>query len=174
MKTFDKEGDSGETSLLFGRRVAKSDLRCEAYGTLDEAMSALGVARNLVAKDKVKDVICKVQRELFAINAELATKPEDYEKLTLSFTPVTDKMVKGLEDIIVELEADTEMPKSFIIPGAKNVGAAWIDLSRAIIRRAERRVVELKRQKEIKNETLLPYLNRLSDLFFVLARYEEK
>jgi cob(I)alamin adenosyltransferase len=174
MKTFDKKGDSGETDLLFGRRVSKSDLRCEAYGTIDEAISALGIARNLVAKDKVKDVIFKVQRELFKINAELATKPEDYEKLTLSFTPVTDKMVKVLEDIIVELEAETEMPKSFIIPGSKNIGAAWIDLSRTIMRRAERRVVDLKKQNDIKNKAILQYLNRLSDLLFVLARYEEK
>jgi len=174
VKTFNKKGDRGETSLLFGRRVSKSDLRCEAYGTIDEAISALGIARNLITKNKVKDIIFKVQRELFAINTELATKPEDYEKLTLSFTPVTDKMVKGLEDIIVELEAETEMPKSFIIPGSKNLGGAWIDLSRAIIRRAERRVVELKKQNKIKNEALLRYLNRLADLLFALARYEEK
>jgi len=173
VKTFNKKGDKGETSLLFGQRVSKSDLRCEAYGTIDEAVSSLGIARNLVAKDRVKDIIFRVQRELFAVNTELATKPEDYERLTLSFTPVTDKMAKGLEDLIDELEAEMEMPKSFVVPGSKNLGAAWLDLSRAIVRRAERRVVELKEKSELKNEAILKYLNRLGDLLFALARFEE-
>lgn len=173
VKTFDKRGDKGDTSLLFGRRVFKSDLRCEAYGTIDEAVSFLGIARNLVTKDRVKEIILRVQRELFAVNAELATKPEDYERLASSFTPITGKMANGLEEIIDELEAEIEMPKSFIIPGSTNLGAAWLDLSRAIVRRAERKAVILKGEKEIKNDAVLQYLNRLADLLFTLARYEE-
>ena len=172
MKTFNKKGDTGDTSLLFGRRVPKSDLRCEGYGTIDEAVSSLGIARNLVTKDRVKEIILRVQRELFAINTELATKPEDYDRLATSFTPITDKMANGLEEIIDELEAEIEMPKSFIIPGS-NLGSAWLDLSRAIVRRAERKAVTLKEQKEIKNDAVLQYLNRLADLLFTLARYEE-
>ena len=172
MKTFNKKGDRGETSLLFGRRVAKSDLRCEAYGAIDEAVSALGIARNLVTKTRVKEIILKVQKELFTVNAELATKPEDYERLASSFTPVTVEMVNELEDMIDELEAEVEMAKSFIIPGV-TLGSAWLDLSRAIMRRAERRTVVLREKNEIDNDAVLQYLNRLADLLFTLARYEE-
>ena len=172
MKTFNKRGDKGETSLLFGRRVSKSDLRCEAYGTIDEAVSALGIARNLVTKDRVKEEILEVQKELFNVNAELATKVEDYEKLASRFAPVTDEMVGRLEEIIGELESEIELPKSFIIPGS-NPGSGWLDLSRAIVRRAERRVVELEENNEVKNGAILQYLNRLADLLFILARYEE-
>ena len=172
MKIFNKRGDTGETSLLFGRRVAKSDLHCEAYGTIDEAVSSLGIARNLVTKDKVKEIILKVQKELFAVNAELATKLEDYERLTSNFTPITAKMANELEEIIDEMETEIEMPKSFIIPGS-NMGSASLDLSRAIVRRAERRVVTLGERDELRSDAILQYLNRLADLLFILARYEE-
>jgi len=172
VKTFNKKGDKGETSLLFGRRVAKSDLRCEAYGAIDEAVSSLGIARNIVTKTRVKEIILKVQKELFTVNAELATKPEDYERLASSFTPVTVEMVNELEDMIDELEAEVEMAKSFIIPGV-TLGSAWLDLSRAIMRRAERRAVVLREKNEINNDAVLQYLNRLADLLFTLARYEE-
>ena len=172
MKTFNKKGDRGDTSLLFGRRVSKSDLHCEAYGTIDEAVSSLGIARNLVTKDRVKEIILGVQKELFDINAELATKPEDCDRLASSFKPITDEMASGLEEIIDELEVEIEMPKSFIIPGS-NLGSAWLDLSRTIVRRAERKVVILKEKKKIKNDAILQYLNRLADLLFTLARYEE-
>ena len=172
MKTFNKKGDKGDTSLLFGRRVPKYDPHCEAYGTIDEAVSSLGIARNFVTKDKVKKIILKVQEELFAVGAELATKPEDYERLASSFKPITKEMANRLEEIIDELEAEIEMPKSFIIPGS-NLGSAWLDLSRAIVRRAERRVVMLRDKNEVKNDAILEYLNRLADLLFTLSRYEE-
>ena len=172
MKTFNKKGDRGETSLLFGRRVSKGDLHCEAYGTIDEAVSALGIARNFVTKDRVKEIILRVQRELFDVNAELATKPEDYDRLASSFKPITDEMASELEEIIDELEVEIEMPKAFIIPGS-NLGSACLDLSRTIVRRAERTVVTLKAEGEIKNDAILQYLNRLADLLFTLARYEE-
>lgn len=172
MKTFNKRGDKGETSLLFGRRVPKDDLRCEAYGAIDEAVSALGITRNYVTRDEVKKIILKIQKELFVVCGELATKCEDYEKLTSSFTPVTDKMANELEETIDELEAKIEMPRAFIIPGS-NLASAWLDLSRAIVRRAERKVVTLEAQEEIKNDIILQYLNRLADLLFTLARYEE-
>ena len=171
MKTFNKKGDRGKTSLLFGQRVPKDDLHCEAYGTIDEAVSALGITRNVVVKDRVKEIILRVQKELFTIGAELATKPENYEQLTSHFTPVTDKMSLELEEIINDLEVKIEMPKSFIIPGSTS-GSAWLDLSRTIVRRAERRAVTLKEQGELKNEVVLQYLNRLADLLFTLARYE--
>ena len=172
MKTFSKRGDDGETSLLFGERVPKSDLRCEAYGTLDEAISSLGVARNHVKKGKTSQIILKVQKELFDINAELATKPEDYEKLVSRFKPITEEMASGLEAIIDEMEAGLEIPGEFIIPGL-NLASASLDVARTIVRRAERRVVALREKGEIKNDALLHYLNRLADLLFILARYEE-
>ena len=172
MKTFNKRGDKGETSLLFGHRVSKSALRCEAYGAVDEAVSSLGITRNLVTKNRVREIILRVQKELFNINAELATKPEDCKRLASRFTPVTDEMASGLEGIIDELESEIEMPRSFIIPGS-NLGSGWLDLSRAIVRRAERRIVGLKENNEIASDAILQYLNRLADLLFILARYEE-
>ncbi len=172
MKTFNKKGDKGETSLLFGQRVSKNDLRCEAYGIIDEAVSALGLARNLVTNDRVKEVILKVQQELFTVNAELATTPEEYERLVSRSTPVTAAMADELEKIIVQMEDRVELPRSFVIPGL-TLGSAALDLSRAIVRRAERKVVELRQRNMIANDAVLQYLNRLADLLFILARYEE-
>lgn len=172
MKTFNKKGDEGETGLLFGQRVSKSSLRCEAYGTLDEAVSCLGITRNMVTKDKTKEVILKIQKELFTVGAELATGPEDSTRFAARFTPVTDGMADRLEEVIDELESEMELPRSFTIPGA-NPGSAWLDLSRAIVRRAERRAVALKENHEMSNQAILRYLNRLADLLFILARYEE-
>ena len=172
MKTFNKKGDAGKTSLLFGKNVPKSDLRCEAYGTIDEAVSSLGVARNLVKQSKTREIILKVQKELFTVNAELATKSEDYERLATRYQPVTDRMAGELEEFIDEIEAKVKIPEEFIIPGS-NLASAALDMSRAIVRRAERRVVTLNEKGEVKNEAILQYLNRLADLLFILARYEE-
>lgn len=172
MKAFNKKGDKGDTSLLFGQRVPKSDLHCEAYGTIDEAVSSLGIARNLVKKSKVKEIILKVQKELFNVSAELATKSEEYQKLASKFKPITGRMANELEELIDGIEAEIVMPETFIIPGS-NLASASLDLSRTIVRRAERRVVMLGEKGEMKNEAILQYLNRLADLLFVLARYEE-
>ena len=172
LKIFNKKGDKGETSLLFGQRVSKSDLHCETYGTIDEAISTLGIARNLVKKAKAKEIIAKVQKNLFSVNAELAIKPEDYERLISKCQPVTAEMAGDLEDIIGEIESEVGIPKTFIVPGS-NLASASLDVSRTIVRRAERRVVALKENGEINNEAILQYLNRLADLLFVLARYEE-
>lgn len=172
MKTFNKKGDAGNTSLLFGKSVPKSDLRCEAYGTIDEAISSLGVARNLVKQSKTREIILKVQQELFTVNAELATKPEDYERLAARCQPVTSRMADELEEIIDEIEAEVDIPEAFVVPGS-NMASAALDVSRAIVRRAERRVVALKEKSEVKYEAILQYLNRLADLLFILARFEE-
>ena len=172
MKTFIKIGDDGETSLLFGHTVSKSDLRCEAFGVIDEAVCSLGVARNLVTRRKAREIILKVQKELFTVNAELATKPEDHDRFVDEYQPVTGGMVEELERLVGEIEAEIVMPRAFIIPGL-NLASSTLDLSRTIVRRAERRIVELKEKGGIKNEAILRYLNRLADLLFVLARYEE-
>jgi cob(I)alamin adenosyltransferase len=172
MKTFNKRGDRGETSLLFGERVPKFDPRCEAYGTVDEAVSCLGLARALSGKEKVRDIILRLQKEMFTVGSELATSVEYYPRLRGELRVVTPKMVQELEDTINELQRDMEMPRSFVIPGTSMASAA-MDVARTIIRRTERRVVKLKHDDMIDNEELPKYLNRLADLVFTLARYEE-
>ena len=172
MKTFNKKGDGGETSLLYGARVAKSDPRCEAYGTIDEAVSALGLARSFCSSE-VKDIILSLQKDLFVIGAELATPSEHYSKIAEKKNIVTADMVQRVENLIDELEAKIKMPKSFIIPGGSSSGSAALDVARTIIRRTERRVVSLQRAGAVTNEEILKYLNRLADLVFTLARYED-
>lgn len=172
MKTFNKRGDRGETSLLYGGRVPKSDPRCEAYGTIDEAVSALGLARALAKKERVCDILLSIQQELFIVGSELATDADQYHKLKSKHRVVTAEMVDRLESLIEGFEQEMEMPKLFVIPGASPSSAA-LDLARTIIRRAERRVVELRNDNMVPNEKVLEYLNRLGDLVFTLARYEE-
>ena len=172
MKTFNKKGDSGETSLLYGDRVSKSDARCEAYGTIDEAVSMVGLARQF-CQPKVKEIILSVQQELFIIGAELATPAEHYSKLVASGDVITQEMVQRLENMIDEFEAKIRMPTAFIIPGRAGTGSAALDVARAVIRRAERRIVSLKQSGIAVNEEILKYINRLADLLFTLARYQE-
>jgi len=172
VKIYTKKGDKGETSLLYGVRVAKSDLRCEAYGTIDEAVSALGLARSF-CQPEVKDVVFSLQQDLFVIGAELATPQERYPELVAKGKVVKPEMVQRLEDLIDDFEAKVDMPREFIIPGAC-VSSAALDVARTVLRRAERRTVALKEAGQLMNEEILKYLNRLSDLVFTLARYEEK
>lgn len=173
MKTFNKKGDKGETSLLYGGRVPKSDPHCEAYGTIDEAVAALGLARVLSHKGRVQEILLPIQKDLFLVAAEMATPPESYPKMTAKFGSVAQGMVQRLEDLIDELEEKVDMPRSFILPGSSPASAA-LDLARAILRRAERRAVALRQDMLLQNEAVLQYLNRLADLLFTLARYEEQ
>jgi cob(I)alamin adenosyltransferase len=172
MKTFNKKGDQGETSLLYGERVPKSHPRCEAYGTIDEAVSALGLARALTQNKKIQDILFQVQKALFIPAAEMAIPEENYLTYAQKNQVVTEEMVQQLEDVINELESITEMPKAFIIPGA-SISAAALDLARCMVRKAERRAVRLKEDNLLPNENILKYLNRLADMLFTLARYEE-
>jgi cob(I)alamin adenosyltransferase len=172
MKTFNKKGDGGETSLLYGTRTAKSDPRCEAYGTVDETVSLLGLAKNF-CQPEVRDIVTTLQRELFVIGAELATPLQRYHDLSTKGKTVKPEMLQKLEDLIDEFEAKVDMPREFVIPGAC-VSSATLDIARAVIRRAERRAVTLKNEGQLTNEKVLEYLNRLADLIFTLARYQEK
>lgn len=172
MKTFNKRGDQGETSLLLGPRVPKSDPHCEAYGTVDEAVAALGLARSLSQNRETKDVLLGVQKDLFALAGELATPPEAHDKLAERYPVITEKDVRRLEDLINDLESAVKMPKEFVVPGATPASAA-IHLARTIVRRAERRVVSLQRDGQVPNQEVLRYLNRLADLLFTLSLYEE-
>lgn len=172
-KIYTRHGDEGETGLLYGGRVSKADLRCEAYGTVDEAVSALGLARSLVKSENLKDSIKTIQRDLFTVGAELATDPGEYSKLQKHFSVVTQEMVDQLESLIDHLNQEITLPMAFIIPGASAASGA-LDLSRSILRRAERRVVELKEHELLGNPNVLKYINRLADLIFVMARYEDR
>jgi len=172
VKTFNKKGDKGETSLLYGMRVAKSDARCEAYGTVDEAVSALGLAKNFCQPD-IKDILSSLQQDLFIIGTELATPQKRYSELVAKGKIIKPEMVHRLEDLIDGFEAKVSMPHKFIIPGGCK-SAASLDVARAVVRRAERRVVALKEIERPMNEEVLKYLNRLADLVFALARYQDE
>ena len=172
-RVYTKFGDKGETSLLYGGRVSKNNPHTEAYGITDEAVSAMGLARAMSQDLRVKDILRELQRELFTIAAELATEPDKYELFKQHFKPVTPEMVTNLEHCIDSLEEGVEMPKVFILPGGSPTSAA-IDLARCIIRTGERRVVALKEVGMLTNDVIIQYLNRLGDLLFVLARYQDR
>jgi cob(I)alamin adenosyltransferase len=162
-------GDEGYTDLLGPERVPKYDLRPETCGTLDEATSALGLARALSKVEKTQEILRQVQHDLYLMMAEIATPLPQIEKIPYR---VTSEQADWLDSTIRELETEVEMPKAFILPGASTTSAA-IDLGRTIVRRAERHAVELVHKKEMPSGNVLRYLNRLSSLLFVLARYEE-
>lgn len=166
---FSKRGDKGETSLLGGQRIPKCDPRPDTYGTLDEASSTLGVARAMTENQTIRDIILDVQKDLLIMGAELSSFPEDLDKLTHR---IDEKAVSRIENIIDTLQKDVELPKEFIYPG-KSVVSAQIDVARTIIRRAERKAVRLKMDGLIINDEINKYLNRLADMLFTLARFEE-
>lgn len=162
-------GDTGYTGLLGAERVAKYDPRPDTFGTVDEATSALGLARAMTKDVKVKDIILQIQQELYLLMAELATPPENYEKMGFRMTV---EHVKRLEEVEEKLKQEVEIPNKFVIPGDTLDGAA-LDLARTVIRRAERKAVKLLHDGVIENSEVVRYLNRLSDLVFILARYIE-
>jgi cob(I)alamin adenosyltransferase len=173
MRIYTRKGDTGTTGLLFGgARVSKADLRTDAYGTTDEAVSALGLARAALAGTDaapLADLAMRLQRELFVVGAELATHLDRRQRLTDGVTRVTADMVTALERDIDALEADRPMPTEFVLPGESLAGAA-LDLARTSVRRAERRAVALAAQGGLPDSQVVPYLNRLADLLFVVAR----
>ena len=168
-----KRGDGGKTDLLYGGRVSKTDPRTEAGGAVDEAVSALGMARALSGEPLVRSVVDELQRALFTVGAELATDAEHHEKLAEHFKAVSAEMTQALEAHIDALAAEVELPPSFIVPGASPASAA-LDVARTVLRRAERRAVALHERKPLANREVLRYLNRASDLVFMLARYEDR
>ncbi len=181
-------GDDGTTALLFGGdRVNKDDLRTEAYGAVDEAVAALGIARaelSVMAQDDVLDanprlhrlneLVLRIQRELFVVGAELATNPEARYKSRDDVTRVSQAMVDGMDDMLQEVEAQITLPQEFVVPGETRLSAG-LEMGRTILRRAERRAVTLSRNDPgLADSRLLPYLNRLADLLWVLARFAEQ
>jgi cob(I)alamin adenosyltransferase len=176
VKIYTRKGDDGTTSLWYGGRVAKTDVRTEAYGSVDEANSALGVARALAKRDDATDVhstILSLQENLFVAGAELATAPEAAERLEGGVSRITDEMVKALEADIDRYMDQVDLPPNFVIPGGTELSAA-LDVARSAIRRAERRVVELRDSDGLASDAVLRYINRASDLAFALARYADE
>jgi cob(I)alamin adenosyltransferase len=176
LRIYTRKGDTGTTGLLFGGdRISKADLRTDAYGTTDEAVSALGLARAAigVATDRTEarlgETILRLQRELFVVGAELATHLDRRERLTDGLTRVTPAMTEALEREIDALEELVEQPTEFVLPGESATGAA-LDLARSTVRRAERRAVALVEAGGLPDSQVVPYLNRLADLLFVMAR----
>ena len=164
---YTRKGDTGYTDLL-GDRVPKYHARPETYGTIDEATSFLGMARATASTERTKEVILQVQRDLYLMMAELAFSPE----MEQHRFEITQEHVDWLEKETDQLSDEVELPPHFIIPG-DTIAGATIDSARGIIRRAERLAVRLFHDDEIKNERVIAYLNRLSSLLFILARYED-
>ncbi len=162
-------GDAGYTGLLGNQRVPKYDPRPDTFGTVDEATSALGLARATTQDENAREVILHMQRDLYVLMAELATLPENQAAIGMA---ITAEHVQWLEEAEEQLKAAVEIPNKFVIPGDSLDGAA-LDLARTIIRRAERMTVRLLHDGVIANTETVRYLNRLSDVVFILARYLE-
>lgn len=173
MPIYTRSGDDGTTGLLFGGRVSKADLRCEAYGMTDQAVSALGLARALSNDQRVKEIVLEIQRDMFTLGAELATLTENMNQFEKYFKAISAEKIDQLEAYIDELNEEVQLPPKFIIPGASAASGA-LDLARTALRTAERRMVELDSRESIPNTQLLKYVNRLADLLFMLGRYEDR
>ena len=165
MKIYTKTGDKGKTSLYDGSRVDKDDLRVESYGTLDELNSYIGLCTNY-AKDEDKEILRNIQIKLFAVSAELATREEGKYK-----TPITDDDVECLEKIIDSYIEKIDKMDAFIVPGTSLISAN-LHIARTICRKAERRIISLSKIENV-NPALLKYINRLSDVIYAIARYNE-
>lgn len=172
MKVYTKRGDDGSTGLLYGGRVQKDDLRTDAYGTVDEACSALGLARADLAGGEWHDEVLRTQRELFILGAQLATHLDHWGQLDEGVSRLAPAMVDDLETRIDAITERFPLPQQFVVPGGARPGAA-IDLARTIVRRAERLVVRMTREGLLPDDLPRRYLNRLSDYLFVLARAVE-
>lgn len=167
MKIYTKTGDKGTTSLFGGKRVSKDSLRIDAYGTVDELNAAIGVAITECVSDLVQETLRKIQNDLFVAGGDLAA-PNENNKINIP--RLNEKMVEYLESKIDQFDLELEELKRFILPGGTK-GSAHLHFARTVCRRAERKVVELDEREQI-NKEIVKYLNRLSDLLFVLARLE--
>lgn len=170
-------GDDGTTGLLYGgERISKDDPRAEAYGAVDEAVAALGLARAELADDPTEELarlVLRLQRELFVVGAELATNPAARDRGEDGRTRVSAAMVDGLDAVVQEAEATVQMPREFVVPGETRASAS-LEVARTAVRRAERRAVALLRTDDLPSAPLLAYLNRLADLLWILARAAEQ
>ena len=175
MKIYTKKGDKGKTSLLFGTSVSKDNIAPEAYGSVDELVAALGLIRQEKKLDhETKNLVLKIQRELFIVGAELATSKLNRKKLKPNETLVTESMVDELEKVIDELTEKNGIPEYFVVPGNNSISSKF-DWCRVVSRRAERRCVTWKELNKLEDSFVVTYLNRLSDLLWMMARdYEDE
>jgi cob(I)alamin adenosyltransferase len=171
VKIYTRTGDDGSTGLFFGGRVPKDETGPEAYGTVDEATSLIGVARAL-ASGELAATLLEVQRQMFVVGAELATGTENRSKLKPGTSLVTPEMVGELETRIDEVVDATGMPTEFVVPGGNQLAAA-LDVARTVVRRAERRSVTHMRAHAIGDSSVVPFLNRLADYLYIAARAAE-
>lgn len=169
IKWYTGAGDDGYTGVLGASRVPKYALRPEAYGTVDEASAFLGLARAQVTSERARGLILTIQRDLYNLMADLATQPGSATRPPW----LAAERLAWLEAQTDALGAEVEMPKAFIVPG-DSVGGATLEIARTVIRRAERLTARLHHEGELRDDTPLKYLNRLSSLLFVLARVEDR
>ena len=167
MKVYTRRGDDGSTDLFGGGRVSKDDSRPEAYGHVDEAQAAIGLAR-AAATDDLAELLVNLEADLWVVMAELATNPERLHLLEAGTGRPTTTMVDGLEKLIDDVSSRFDPPSEFVLPGEDEV-AARLDMARTVCRRAERAAVGVA----VADSAVVPYLNRLSDLLWALARWQE-
>jgi len=168
-----KTGDKGTTALMYGRRVAKCHPRVEAYGTVDELNSALGTARATAKQKFLRENLFPIQKDLVILMGELCVAPEDLPRYTNDgYSLVTAAMTAKLATLICRIEAEKLSFKGWATPGA-NLNSAALDVARTVCRRAERRVCELQSSGQLNNAEIMIYLNRLSDLLWLFARWTE-
>jgi cob(I)alamin adenosyltransferase len=168
MKIYTKTGDHGDTALFGGGRVPKDDARVSAYGDVDELNACIGMARAVQPMQRIDEVLVPIQRDLFGLGALLATPNREKMKAQLEKARIDDERIAQLEHAIDNAEGDLDPLRAFVLPGGSNKAAA-LHLARTVCRRAERHVVTLMRESEVP-DIIIVYLNRLSDLLFVLAR----
>lgn len=167
MKIYTRKGDDGTTGLLYGGRVAKDSAAPTAYGTVDEAQSCIGLAR-AESDGELADILLHIERDLWVAMGELAADPGSRDKLTPGATLVTDEMVDRIETLIDEISSRFAPPTEFVVPGQNRIGAL-LDIARTVTRRAERDSLAAAAP----GSAVVPYLNRLSDLLWTLARWQE-
>jgi cob(I)alamin adenosyltransferase len=168
-----KTGDNGTTALMYGRRVAKNHPRVEAYGSVDELNAALGLARATAEHDFVRTHVLAIQKDLVTLMGELAVANEDLDRYVKGgFLLVTPAMTAKLDVLVQEIESQNVSFKGWATPGATHNSAA-LDVARTVCRRAERRVCDLQSAGELKNDEIIVFLNRLSDLLWLFARWVE-
>ncbi len=172
-KVYTRTGDDGTTALLYGGRVPKDSIGPSAYGAVDEAVAALGTARAETEPDSELGILlARLQRELFVVGAELATAPENRSKLVAGTTLVTESMASDLEPIIDDVTTRFTAPQEFVLPGENRLAGA-LDVARTVVRRAEREVVSAEQAGWCPGSFVGTYLNRLADLVYTLARWQE-
>ncbi len=174
VKIYTKKGDDGTTSLWYGGRVPKHHGRTEAYGSLDEACSELGVARALCGAGEAELAadILRLQDDIFVAGAELATAPEAAERLEDGVSRTTAAMVEAIEERIDHYMGQVELPPQFVIPGGNRL-SAQLDVARTTIRRAERHITALNEAGELAGEMVIHFVNRASDLAYAMARFAD-